>query len=377
MCRPNLITFAGFVPCMFSFLLTALYCPTLSEPVPQWLSALNFVCLWLYQTLDALDGKQARRTGTSSPLGELFDHGCDAVTTIFVALSVACTIRLGSTMVLFTVVMSMLVGFYTTQWEEFFTGTLVLGYVGVTEAQMTTLAIYLSGAIFGTDFYLWEVPLPVIGSVQINLLLVCAVFASGVGQVAYNCYTVYKMWSVGKASAYNALGYLIPVSSVVLASYAWVCIDSAVLEHHAHVFELMLGFLIANFVGRIIVYRVCGLDAAFFVEMLLPLFAGLVNAYFDNILFSTETAVNFTFVFYLIAYFHYAVSIIHQMTEYLHIKCFTIPVPNLASNPPVKPYGETPTPVTTATNQSHAQNSPVTDGARKNRGAMSPTGRRK
>lgn len=25
--------------------------------------------------MDAMDGKQARRTETSSPLGELFDHG--------------------------------------------------------------------------------------------------------------------------------------------------------------------------------------------------------------------------------------------------------------------------------------------------------------
>jgi phosphatidylserine synthase len=29
--------------------------------------------------MDAIDGKQARRTGTSGPLGELFDHGCDAI----------------------------------------------------------------------------------------------------------------------------------------------------------------------------------------------------------------------------------------------------------------------------------------------------------
>lgn len=29
--------------------------------------------------MDAIDGKQARRTGTSSPLGEFFDHGCDAI----------------------------------------------------------------------------------------------------------------------------------------------------------------------------------------------------------------------------------------------------------------------------------------------------------
>lgn len=30
-------------------------------------------------TLDAIDGKHARNTGNSSPLGELFDHGCDAL----------------------------------------------------------------------------------------------------------------------------------------------------------------------------------------------------------------------------------------------------------------------------------------------------------
>lgn len=32
------------------------------------------------QTLDATDGKQARRTGASSPLGEYLDHGlCDSI----------------------------------------------------------------------------------------------------------------------------------------------------------------------------------------------------------------------------------------------------------------------------------------------------------
>lgn len=33
------------------------------------------ISTWCYQALDAIDGKQARRTNTSSPLGELFDHG--------------------------------------------------------------------------------------------------------------------------------------------------------------------------------------------------------------------------------------------------------------------------------------------------------------
>ena len=36
---------------------------------------------------------QARRTGTASVLGELFDHGCDAITTVLVAVALACTLQ--------------------------------------------------------------------------------------------------------------------------------------------------------------------------------------------------------------------------------------------------------------------------------------------
>jgi hypothetical protein len=63
----------------------------------------------MYTSFDAVDGKQARRTGSSSPLGELFDHstqwqrcrlgrqalcshrlvcaGCDALSTVVGARS--------------------------------------------------------------------------------------------------------------------------------------------------------------------------------------------------------------------------------------------------------------------------------------------------
>ena len=343
LCSPNLITFAGFVPCLASFLLTAWYSPNLSEAPPQWLCALNLFCLWLYQTLDALDGKQARRTGTSSPLGELFDHGCDALTTIFVGLSVACTIRLGSHPIVFLLIIMMLVPFYTTQWEEYFTGTLVLGYIGVTEGQLVTLGIYLFGALFGTDIYLEEISLPILGLVKYNELLVYMVCVSSTGHCIYNSYTVFEQWRSGKATASNALGYLGPVSFVVASTTVWQYVEPNVITDHAHVFLLMIGFVVANFVGRIIVYRVCALDAAYFPELLVPLALGTVNALLGNAIVSAQTATYACFVFYTAAYLHFAVGIIHQMTTYLNIRCFVIPVPNLASNPPVKPAGGVPT----------------------------------
>ena len=48
---------------------------------PIWGQIATAIGLFIYQTLDAIDGKQARRTNSSSPLGELFDHGCDGVST--------------------------------------------------------------------------------------------------------------------------------------------------------------------------------------------------------------------------------------------------------------------------------------------------------
>lgn len=53
--------------------------PPGSYTVPGVIFLLNGVALLLYQTLDNMDGKQARKTGSSSPLGLLFDHGCDAM----------------------------------------------------------------------------------------------------------------------------------------------------------------------------------------------------------------------------------------------------------------------------------------------------------
>lgn len=41
----------------------------------------NSICMNL---LDGIDGKQARRTGTSGPLGELFDHGLDSWSSVLI-----------------------------------------------------------------------------------------------------------------------------------------------------------------------------------------------------------------------------------------------------------------------------------------------------
>ncbi len=56
-----------------------------------WAPSLLFfgICVFVYYTIDNVDGKQARRTHSSSPLGMCMDHGCDVLGVSFIALGVA------------------------------------------------------------------------------------------------------------------------------------------------------------------------------------------------------------------------------------------------------------------------------------------------
>ena len=75
---PNLITLLGGMCVVLAALLSTCYSPSLRGEAPSWVYGANALLLLCYQTLDGSDGKQARRTRTGSPLGELFDHGVDA-----------------------------------------------------------------------------------------------------------------------------------------------------------------------------------------------------------------------------------------------------------------------------------------------------------
>jgi ethanolaminephosphotransferase len=85
----------GFSFVVVNFLTMLWYTPTLDQDCPQWVYASWAVGLFLYQTFDAVDGSQARRTRQSGPLGELFDHGVDAVNTTLEVLLFAATMNLG------------------------------------------------------------------------------------------------------------------------------------------------------------------------------------------------------------------------------------------------------------------------------------------
>eukprot|EP00750_Incisomonas_marina_P029598 INCI7200.4.p1 GENE.INCI7200.4~~INCI7200.4.p1 ORF type:complete len:261 (-),score=39.97 INCI7200.4:608-1390(-) len=155
---PNMITLLGLSVNIFGCALMLWYSPKLDTPVPGWVNIVCGVTLFLYQTLDAIDGKQARRTKSSSALGQLFDHGCDAMSTFIGALSLCVCLQTGPQQGL-TFVTIACMAFFIAQWNEYYTHVLstnVAGVFGVTEAQLMIVAIHIGTALLDQSF--WGVP---------------------------------------------------------------------------------------------------------------------------------------------------------------------------------------------------------------------------
>lgn len=68
---PNMVTTFGGMHCGLAFAVLWWFCPEFVESPPDWAVVLAGWCIIAYYTLDCMDGKQARRTGSSSPLGQL------------------------------------------------------------------------------------------------------------------------------------------------------------------------------------------------------------------------------------------------------------------------------------------------------------------
>ena len=154
---PNLITLCGFACLLLSYAVVSLHSPEIRTVTPSWVWVLAGLCLFAYQTLDALDGKQARRTGTSSPLGELFDHGCDALGTHLVSLNTVAALMLPQELSLWSLsyVLMLSSGFYFCAWEQYHTGTLTLGYVNgpVDGILFVVFVIYFGTALLGNEYW--------------------------------------------------------------------------------------------------------------------------------------------------------------------------------------------------------------------------------
>jgi CDP-alcohol phosphatidyltransferase len=155
------VTLIGLVWIVAGYIVSALYSPSLSpEGVPAWVSVFAGVCLFVYQTFDNMDGKQARRIKASSALGFLFDHGCDALNAGLMSPVMLATCvgaggpeRIGYAFALW---LTTVVPFFFNTWEEYHIGEFVLAEInGPDEGILVVVGVFFATAAFGQEVW-WD-----------------------------------------------------------------------------------------------------------------------------------------------------------------------------------------------------------------------------
>ena len=151
---PNLVTLLGLLASIVSLIATLYLDPTLTGKGPRWLNLLVGFCVFAYQTLDNMDGKQARRTSSSSPLGMLYDHGCDAINAGLMCIPLASVMAAGWTTKIFMCLWSGFVPFYFQTWEEYYIGSMVLPpFNGPTEGLLLAVGMCIISFFVGPSWW--------------------------------------------------------------------------------------------------------------------------------------------------------------------------------------------------------------------------------
>ncbi|XP_012142206.1 choline/ethanolaminephosphotransferase 1 bbc isoform X2 [Megachile rotundata] len=368
---PNLITILGLIVNIITTLILVYYSPDAKAEAPRWACFLCALGLFIYQSLDAIDGKQARRTGTSTPLGELFDHGCDSISTVFVALSACIAVQLGyyPTWMFFQCFCAMTL-FYCAHWQTYVSGSLRFGKVDVTEAQFTIITIHLISAVFGPR--VWMMEIPYIDGFMFKYLIgvmtvICAlanlysifsvIFTGGVGKngstvaipvlgvgtisnyVAVLFYAgyihvflefckVFESGGIGKngstIAGTSVLSPIIPFSFVVVPAFI-IYRKSAehVYENHPALYILAFGMVAAKVTNRLVVAHMTKNEMQYLDSSLIGPAMLFLNQYF-NFFIKEYYVLWLCFIWVTLDLLRYSAQICLEICDHMKIKLFRI-----------------------------------------------------
>ncbi|KAJ0171567.1 hypothetical protein K1T71_013117 [Dendrolimus kikuchii] len=340
---PNVLTFGGFLLVVMNFLFLSYYdydyyaasSPLNSttdamvnghaEVIPQGLWYAIGMFLFLAYTLDGIDGKQARRTQTSGPLGELFDHGLDSYTVFFIP---ACLYSIFGRLDysippirMYYVMWNLLLNFYLSHWEKYNTGVLFLPW-GYDFSMWASTVIFLWTGSHGTVFYKKYA----FGSYTLANVFEWAIYGTGVMTnlpvALYNIYQSYKLRTGKMRTLTEAIRPLWSFLSVVIVLSIWVHKSNRLPDYDLRALLLLMGTLFSNVACRLIVSQMSNQRCEAYNWLLWPLTAAttisLLMPQYEPILFYSMTMLT------VLAHIHYGACVVRQMCDHFRISCFYI-----------------------------------------------------
>lgn len=260
---PNALTFGGFMLLVLQFFILTYYDANFYAsddkhpeypPIPRWVWMVAALCMFWAHQLDGIDGKQARRTGTSSPLGELFDHGLDSWATLFMPIAMYSVFGRGEFSITpertMYVVMGVMLLFYVSHWEKYITGVLFLTW-GYDISQLSLTLLYIV-TYFG-DYNIWKFSIVegITPSLVFELTMHVSIWVCGIPVSLYNIYVSYRDKTCRNLSLFEALRPLVPPVMEFGLFLTWVHFSSYnILIKHPRLFLMTIGTLFSNITCR-------------------------------------------------------------------------------------------------------------------------------
>ncbi|GBE77604.1 Uncharacterized CDP-alcohol phosphatidyltransferase class-I family protein [Sparassis crispa] len=354
---PNTITLSGLCMVLLNFATMLWFDPTyLTEKEgaigpPRWIYFTWAVGLFLYQSFDAIDGKQARRTGMAGPLGELFDHGCDALNTTLEVILANRALNLGRSWWTVAAQIATLANFYLTTWEEYHTGQLYLGvFSGPVEGILMIVGLYIVSGIYGTT--IWDTgfltfsgldKVPAIAEKVPDIGLNDLFMLFGTLGLAFNItisyINVYRSCVENKQGPFQPLLLLLPFPVSVAIEVFWLAspsyLDSAIINSPLFLpFLCAWGLQFAHQVSRVILAHLTKQPFPWWDSMWIWSIVGAIDAnmpllfnlppLIQSTRFRTTIFVYVTLAVSFLSYARFCVLVIRDITNYLGIACFTV-----------------------------------------------------
>ncbi|KAK3518716.1 hypothetical protein QTP70_008918 [Hemibagrus guttatus] len=306
---PNLITFTGFMFLVLNF------------------AILSFYDFEFYAS-DGVDGKQARRTNSSTPLGELFDHGLDSWACVFFVSSLYSVFGRGesgvSVLTLYGLLWVVLFSFILSHWEKYNTGVLFLPW-GYDISQVTISIVYIITAMVGVETWykplIWNI---LYRDLFIYMILGC-LFAVTLPMSLYNVLKAYRSKTLKHSSAYEALlPFFSPMLLFILATLWVILSPNNVLELQPRLFYLMLGTAFANVTCKLIVCQMSNTRCQPLSWLLVPM-ALVVLLVISGVVQQSETVLLYVWTAVVIlAHIHYGFSVVRQLSGHFKIYAFSL-----------------------------------------------------
>eukprot|EP00762_Andalucia_godoyi_P003800 ANDGO_08533.mRNA.1 putative CDP-alcohol phosphatidyltransferase class-I family protein 3 len=369
---PNVVTMLGFVCVLFSYILAASYSPSLQSSYTAekmrsplhyfglmflsetWVYAFAAVCLFLYQTLDNCDGKQAVRTRSSSPLGELFDHGVDALAVTFAGLTLASSLNLGPSLMALLMLVVAWVPFLTATWEEFHTGALILGQVnGPIEGILMCCGVHLISGFWSPAW--WDAPAPALLTAALppaqkvlsaltlgyvvpgDLLLpfsnftwtrsemvIMFVAIGAVTSVVSNISNVLRTLRVSGKPVLPAIVHLAPGFFHIVLAVSWVVADPTTFFLNTRLVCIVVGLVHGFYVSNMTLAHCVKSPCAVVHAPSIILFALAFNARQSIRWMNPASALFLAFITVVFMWSSYVLAVIDHITEELGIRVFSL-----------------------------------------------------